>query len=122
MPQARRYSERASSGPSTVTTAYRLRTIEIRWCRPEDRQVVLSFLAETGFFRPDEIDIARELIDSGDRRRAQGTLPILRRSRERHRNRRLGLLGPDALHAGHVRHLLDRRGSRTCRAGASAGL
>ena len=39
--------------------------IEIRWCRPEDRQVVLSFLAETGFFRPDEIDIARELIDSG---------------------------------------------------------
>jgi D-alanine-D-alanine ligase len=39
--------------------------IEIRWCRSEDRQVVLSFLAETGFFRPDEIDIARELIDSG---------------------------------------------------------
>lgn len=38
--------------------------IEIRWCRPEDRQVVLSFLAETGFFRPDEIDIARELLDS----------------------------------------------------------
>ncbi len=38
--------------------------IAIRWCRPEDRQVVLSFLAETGFFRPDEIDIARELIDS----------------------------------------------------------
>jgi D-alanine-D-alanine ligase len=36
----------------------------IRWCRPEDRQTVLSFLAETGFFRPDEIDIARELIDS----------------------------------------------------------
>ena len=27
--------------------------------------MVLSFLAETGFFRPDEIDIARELIDSG---------------------------------------------------------
>ncbi|MCL5282701.1 MAG: GNAT family N-acetyltransferase [Planctomycetes bacterium] len=38
--------------------------IAIRWCQPEDRQVVLSFLAETGFFRPDEIDIARELIDS----------------------------------------------------------
>jgi D-alanine-D-alanine ligase len=38
--------------------------ITIRWCRPEDRQVVLSFLAETGFFRPDEIDIARELLDS----------------------------------------------------------
>jgi len=41
-----------------------LSTIDIRWNRPEDRQVVLSFLAETGFFRPDEIDIARELIDS----------------------------------------------------------
>jgi D-alanine-D-alanine ligase len=40
-------------------------TVDIRWCGPQDRQVVLSFLAETGFFRPDEIDIARELIDSG---------------------------------------------------------
>ncbi len=40
-------------------------TVDIRWCGPEDRQVVLSFLAQTGFFRPDEIDIARELIDSG---------------------------------------------------------
>ncbi len=39
-------------------------SIEIRWCRPEDRQTVLSFLAETGFFRPDEIDIAREVLDS----------------------------------------------------------
>jgi ribosomal protein S18 acetylase RimI-like enzyme len=26
--------------------------------------VVLSFLAETGFFRPDEIDIAREVLDA----------------------------------------------------------
>jgi len=39
-------------------------SIEIRWCRPEDRQTVLSFLAETGFFRPDEMDIAREVLDS----------------------------------------------------------
>jgi D-alanine-D-alanine ligase len=38
--------------------------IAIRWCRPEDRQVILSFLAETGFFHPEEIEIARELIDS----------------------------------------------------------
>lgn len=37
--------------------------ISIRWCRPEDRQIVLSFLSETGFFRPDEIDIAREVLD-----------------------------------------------------------
>jgi D-alanine-D-alanine ligase len=38
--------------------------INIRWCQPQDRQVVLSFLAETSFFRPDEIDIAREVLDS----------------------------------------------------------
>jgi D-alanine-D-alanine ligase len=38
--------------------------IEIRWCRPPDRQIVLSFLAETGFFRPDEIEIAREVLDA----------------------------------------------------------
>ena len=47
-----------------TTDNRQLSTIDIRWCRPEDRQVVLSFLAETRFFRPDEIDIARELIDS----------------------------------------------------------
>jgi len=45
-------------------TSHSRDSVAIRWCRPEDRQVVLSFLAETGFFRPDEIDIARELIDS----------------------------------------------------------
>lgn len=38
-------------------------SIEIRWCRPEDRQTVLTFLAQTGFFRPDEMDIAREVLD-----------------------------------------------------------
>jgi len=38
--------------------------IEIRWCRPEDRQTVLSFLADTGFFRPDEIEVAREVLDA----------------------------------------------------------
>jgi ribosomal protein S18 acetylase RimI-like enzyme len=35
----------------------------IRWCRREDRQTVLTFLAQTGFFRPDEMDIAREVLD-----------------------------------------------------------
>jgi len=38
--------------------------IEIRWCRSEDRQTVLSFLADTRFFRPDEIGIAREVLDA----------------------------------------------------------
>ena len=37
--------------------------IEVRWCRPSDRQTVLTFLAQTGFFRPDEMDIAREVLD-----------------------------------------------------------
>jgi len=37
---------------------------EIRWCRPENRQAVLTLLADTGFFRPDEIDIAREVLDA----------------------------------------------------------
>ena len=54
---------------SGKTSNFKLQTsnspITIRWCGPEDRQIVLSFLAETSFFRPDEIDIARELIDSG---------------------------------------------------------
>jgi len=57
----------SQSGPARLqltTDNRQLSTIAIRWCRPEDRQIVLSFLAETGFFRPDEIDIARELIDS----------------------------------------------------------
>ena len=53
---------------SVKTSNFKLQTsnspINIRWCRPEDRQTVLSFLADTGFFRPDEIDIARELLDS----------------------------------------------------------
>jgi D-alanine-D-alanine ligase len=38
--------------------------MDVRWCRPEDRQIVLSFLSDSGFFRPDEIDIAREVLDS----------------------------------------------------------
>ncbi len=48
----------------TLQTANSQQAIRIRWCRPEDRQVVLSFLAETKFFRPDEIDIAREVLDA----------------------------------------------------------
>ncbi|MGE5295942.1 MAG: GNAT family N-acetyltransferase, partial [Solirubrobacterales bacterium] len=48
----------------TSTTRPSSSGISIRWCRPEDRQTVLSFLSETGFFRPDEIDIAREVLDA----------------------------------------------------------
>ena len=55
--QVRSRRTRLAKAPGTAS-------IEIRWCRPEDRQVVLSLLAETGFFRPDEIDIAREVLDA----------------------------------------------------------
>jgi D-alanine-D-alanine ligase len=37
--------------------------VRIRRTGPRDRPVVLAFLAETGFFRPDELDIAREVLD-----------------------------------------------------------
>jgi D-alanine-D-alanine ligase len=65
----RRVKESLKCKVSSVKTPnFKLQTpnspVSIRRCRPEDRQVVLSFLAETGFFRPDEIDIARELIDA----------------------------------------------------------
>lgn len=56
---------RGGASPTLQTGSRQPTAIDIRWCGPEDRQVVLSFMAETGFFRPDEIDIARELIDSG---------------------------------------------------------
>jgi D-alanine-D-alanine ligase len=52
------------SSRSRLHTPDSKRSISIRWCKPEDRQTVLSFLAQTGFFRPDEIDIAREVLDA----------------------------------------------------------
>jgi len=66
---ARRVKESVKCQVSSVKTSnFKLQTsklpIAVRWCRPEDRQMVLSFLAETGFFRPDEIAVARELFDS----------------------------------------------------------
>jgi len=35
----------------------------IRPARPEDRHVILDLLAKTGFFRPDELEVAREVLD-----------------------------------------------------------
>jgi D-alanine-D-alanine ligase len=62
--RGRKKEDRGQKRPSSVIRPPSSE-ISIRWCGPEDRQVVLSFLGQTGFFRPDEIDIARELIDSG---------------------------------------------------------
>jgi D-alanine-D-alanine ligase len=59
------HSSQSGDGSRQLSTDNRQpTTIKIRWCQPQDRQVVLSFLAQTGFFRPDEIDIARELLDA----------------------------------------------------------
>lgn len=61
----RKMEEREHGPAETLSAGRRLPSgIDIRWCRPEDRQTVLSFLSDTGFFRPDEIDIAREVLDS----------------------------------------------------------
>jgi D-alanine-D-alanine ligase len=57
LPQTRSRRARLAQAPGAAS-------VEIRWCRPQDRQVVLSFLAETSFFRPDEVDIAREVLDA----------------------------------------------------------
>ena len=35
----------------------------IRRSVPSDREAILSFVAATGFFRPDEVDVAREVLD-----------------------------------------------------------
>ena len=82
--------------------------IDIRWCRPEDRQMVSVVPCGYGLL-PARRDRHRPRSPRfGDGRGAQGTLPILRR-RGGWGNRRLGLLGSDALHARDLRHLLDRR-------------
>jgi D-alanine-D-alanine ligase len=35
----------------------------IRWAEPRDRDAILGFVAATGFFRDDEVAVARELLD-----------------------------------------------------------
>jgi len=37
----------------------------IRWCQRQDREAVVTLLAETRFFRPDEMVIAKEVLDAG---------------------------------------------------------
>jgi len=37
--------------------------VPIRWSRPGDRAAILDLLAETRFFRDDELDVAREVLD-----------------------------------------------------------
>ena len=60
MPKAlpRRPRRRTPRAPAAGSGPVRIRRTE-----PRDRPVVLAFLAETGFFRPDELEIAREVLD-----------------------------------------------------------
>ena len=39
--------------------------LAIRWCQKQDREAVVALLAETRFFRPDEMIIAKEVLDAG---------------------------------------------------------
>jgi D-alanine-D-alanine ligase len=50
-------------GSEIVGSAGEARDLEIRWSQPADRDAILAFTAATGFFRPGEIDIAREVLD-----------------------------------------------------------
>lgn len=47
-------------------------TATIRWCQSEDRDMVLAFLARTHMFRPNELQIAREVLDDGIKGGPQG--------------------------------------------------
>jgi D-alanine-D-alanine ligase len=51
--------EGSPSGPPSVAPA-----AAIRWSQPEDRDAILTILAQTGAFRPDEIAVAREVLDA----------------------------------------------------------
>ena len=82
----------------------------IRPMTPADRPAVLALIEATGFFRPDEIAVAEELIDiTLDRPGPEGLRNRRRRRTSRGRGRRLHDLRPDAADPGDVRPLLDGR-------------
>jgi ribosomal protein S18 acetylase RimI-like enzyme len=51
--------EGSPSGPPSVAPA-----AAIRWSQPEDRDAILALLVQTGAFRPEEIAVAREVLDA----------------------------------------------------------
>jgi len=48
-----------------IPTAQRTGGLAIRWCESQDRESVVALLAETRFFRPDEMAVAKEVLDAG---------------------------------------------------------
>ena len=47
--------------------------MNVRWTQPADRQRILDFLQDTGFFREDEMEVAREVLDDALASGSQGT-------------------------------------------------
>jgi D-alanine-D-alanine ligase len=46
--------------------------VQIRWCDAADRPAVVKLLADTGYFRPDELEVAKEVLDSAIKDGPQG--------------------------------------------------
>jgi D-alanine-D-alanine ligase-like ATP-grasp enzyme/ribosomal protein S18 acetylase RimI-like enzyme len=46
--------------------------IRIRWSQPSDHDAILNLMAETGFFRSDEMEVAREVLEDALLRGAKG--------------------------------------------------
>jgi D-alanine-D-alanine ligase len=46
--------------------------IRIRWSRASDHDAILSLMTETGFFRPDEMEVAREVLEEALARGTKG--------------------------------------------------
>ena len=68
----RRLSERATAAPAAPSPGQPLPKIQIRRTEPKDREPILSLLAATGFFRPNEMDIAKEVLDEALAKGATG--------------------------------------------------
>jgi len=50
---------------SVKRKAHKAGDLAVRWCEKQDREAVVALLAGTRFFRPDEMVIAKEVLDEG---------------------------------------------------------
>ena len=58
--------------PNTIDAGPAGDDIPIRWSKPSDHDAILLILARTGFFRQDEIEVAREVLEDALARGPQG--------------------------------------------------
>jgi ribosomal protein S18 acetylase RimI-like enzyme len=56
-------SSASSASPSPTVAVCKAGDVEIRWSQPADRDTILAFTKATKFFRPGEIEVAREVLD-----------------------------------------------------------